>query len=256
MSVCVATVLRNCLGCLVLITLLSACDDGVGTGKSTPTTKGETRSAPVRGAGVIKGVVRLTGWTGKPAPVQSVRCLGSDHDVKIEDESVVVSDKDMLRDVVVYLKDAAKSDGSNEPPAMLDQVNCRYAPHVVAVQVGQTLRVKSSDATMHNVHMAPRHNSTVNVGMTGVGARDMKFIAPERVRVRCDVHPWMNADVVVLDNPFFAVSGADGAYEITGVPTGEYTLVASHGRLGELEQTIKVDGQSPTEAAFEYKPPQ
>jgi plastocyanin len=241
--------------CTVLGALLAGCDRDIGTGVS-PSPQRDKRSAPVRGNGVIEGVVRLTGWTAKQPPPQIVKCLGSGHDVKIEDESVVVSRDGLLRDVVVYLKDAPASDGSNEPPVLLDQVNCRYVPHVVAVQVGQTLRVKSSDATLHNVHMAPRDNATVNMGMTGVGTRDLRFQASERIRVRCDVHPWMSADVVVLDNPFSAVSGADGTFEITGVPPGEYTLVASHGRLGEMEQKVTVTGEKPTETAFEYRPPQ
>jgi plastocyanin len=253
---CVVAVLRNCLLCLGLITLVSACDDGIGTGQTPSPMKREARSAPVRGTGVIKGVVSLTGWTGKPAPVQAVRCLGSDHDVKIEDESVVVRSDGRLRDVVVYLKDADKSDGSSEPPAVLDQVNCRYVPHVVAVQVGQTLRVKSSDETLHNVHVQPRDNAGVNFGMNGVAMRDLKFQAPERVRVRCDVHPWMNAEVVVVENPFVGVSATDGTFEITGVPAGDYTLVASHGRLGELERKVTVADEKPTDARFEYKPPQ
>ena len=240
--------------CLLLITLLISCDGDVETGNSAPM-KREQRSAPVRGNGVVRGVVHLTGWTARQPPPQIVKCLGHSHDVKIEDETVVVNDG-LLRDVVVYLKDAPASDGSQEPPVLLDQVNCRYVPHVVAVQVGQTLRVRSSDATLHNVHMAPRDNATVNFGMTGVGIRDLRFQTPERIRVRCDVHPWMNADVVVLENPFSAVSAADGTFEIKGVPAGDYTLVASHGRLGNLEQKVTVTEAKPAEAGFEYKPPQ
>lgn len=242
------------LFCLTLIAQLTACDGDIGVSPSP--VQREKRTAPVRGNGTMKGVVRLTGWSAKPPPVQTVKCLGHGHDVKIEDESVVVSADGMLRDVVVYLKDAPASDGSGEPPVVLDQVNCRYVPHVVAVQVGQTLRVKSSDATLHNVHMAPRDNATVNFGMNGVATRDMKFQAPERIRVRCDVHPWMNAEVVVVENPFAGVSAADGTFEIAGVPAGDYTLVASHGRLGDLEQKVSVVDETPTEAEFEYKPPQ
>jgi plastocyanin len=244
------------LFCLALITQVTACDGDIGTGTSSSPVQREKRTAPVRGNGVIKGVVRLTGWTAQPQPPQVVSCLGHGHDVKIEDESVVVSESGTLRDVVVYLKDVPASDGSGEPPVLLDQVNCRYVPHVVAVQVGQTLRVKSSDQTLHNVHMRPRDNASVNFGMTGVATRDLKFQAPERIRVRCDVHPWMNAEVVVVENPFAAVSAADGTFEIKGAPAGEYTLVASHGRLGELEQKVTVVDEMPIEAAFEYKPPQ
>ena len=240
---------------MVLCLMLAGCDREAGTDEAN-VQRSAAKGPPVRGNGVITGVVRLTGWTAKPAAVQTVNCFGHGHDVKIEDESVVVSADGLLRDVVVYLKDAPASDGTNEPPVVLDQVNCRYVPHVVDVQVGQTLRVKSSDATLHNVHMAPRDNAMVNVGMTGVSTRDMKFQAPERIRVRCDVHPWMNADVVVLESPFSAVSAADGTFEIKGVPAGQYTLVASHGRLGELEQKVTVADEKAVEASFQYKPPQ
>ena len=72
--------------------------------------------------------------------------------------------------------------------------------------------VRSSDDTMHNVHYKAHRNGAANFGMTKPGARkDVTFAAPEFVRVKCDVHPWMTAYVGVFENPFFADLGADPA---------------------------------------------
>ena len=51
-----------------------------------------------------------------------------------------------LDNVVIYLKNAPPSTATVTPaPAMLDQKNCTYVPHVVALRANQTLTIKSSE---------------------------------------------------------------------------------------------------------------
>ena len=91
---------------------------------------------------------------------------------------------------------------------------------------GQPLDIVSSDATLHNVHAAAKANTAFNLGMPAPGTRYTRtFDRPEIVPFKCDVHPWMRAWVAVVPHPFFAVTGADGRYEIRGLPAGHV-----HGR--------------------------
>ena len=165
-----------------------------------------------------------------------------------------VSPDGRLKDVVVSVKDAAAADGPSAAPAVLDQVNCQYLPHVLAGRTGQAVKVKSSDPTLHSVHVLAVDNAGANFGMTGAGqSRDLTFGVPERVRVKCDVHPWMSAHVYVFDHPYFAVTADDGSYEIKGLRPGEHTLVFSHPFLGDREQAVTVGDESPSvvDARFE-----
>src|SRR5439155_6375110 len=97
---------------------------------------------------------------------------------------------------------AAAADSSTTKPVILDQKNCRYVPHVVAIQVNQPLTIKTSDATLHNVHYNPETNPPANFGMTEPGQeRLVSFKQPEIFKVSCDVHSWMVAWIAVFDHP-------------------------------------------------------
>jgi hypothetical protein len=205
------------------------------------------------GTGVIRGTVSFRGERPAERMIPNSACHGGAS--LVPDETVVVDEGGGLRNVLVYLKDGPNADVP--PPAsppVLDQVNCRYVPRVVAVRVGETLRVRSSDPTMHNVHGLADRNPAFNFGMTAAGeTRDVTFAAPEIIRVKCDVHPWMVAHVGVFDHPFHAVSGEGGSFELTRVPPGTYTLVAWHEKYGTAEQQVTVtQGAAPAAAAFTF----
>lgn len=136
-------------------------------------------------------------------------------------------------------------------PAVLDQQGCMYRPHVVAMQVGQKLSIKNSDGLLHNVHSFSEANPPFNRAMPAAVAEVEQTFANEEFmfRVKCDVHPWMNAYVTVSGHPFYAVTGADGGYQITGLPAGTYELEAWHERLGTQTATVTVaDGESVSHA--------
>jgi hypothetical protein len=81
------------------------------------------------------------------------------------------------------------------------------------------------------------------------------FDKPEvMVPFKCDVHPWMSSWAGVVAHPFFAVSGADGSFEIQGLPAGTYTLEAWHETLGTQTQKVTVDAKKGATTAFAFKP--
>ena len=236
-----------------------SCDDGANSRDATRRRSAATTRAVVApGTGVVRGVVSFDGTPPEAEEVPAGKCHASSPPVTVA--PVTVSDAGRLKDVVVYMKDAAAADGPAPGPAVLDQVNCQYVPHVLALRVGQVLTVRSSDPTLHNGHTLAVDNAGVNFGMTGAGqSRDLTFEVPERVRVKCDVHPLMSAHVYVLDHPYYAVSAADGSYEITGLPAGEHTLVFSHPFLGDRERKVTVgggeaNGAVPAKADLTFRP--
>lgn len=204
------------------------------------------------GTATIRGSVSFAGVAPELKPIPGATCH---KDVKPAfDNALVVDAAGKVQNVIVYLKDGPNVDLPAEP-VVLDQVDCRYEPRVVAVRAGKVLRVKSSDPTIHNVHGMCNANPQFNFGMTGAGeTKDITFSLPEPspVRMKCDVHPWMAGHVGVFDHPFFAVTGPDGTFQLKQVPAGTYTLVAWHERLGTSEQPITVVEGQPASAEFTF----
>ena len=105
---------------------------------------------------------------------------------------------------------------------LFDQKGCRFLPHALLVQVGQTVQVVSDDPIPHNTHTYPGKNSQFN---NLVGADDRKGLPlvyksgeKQPFQVKCDYHAWMSAWHLPLDHPFAAVTGPDGSFRIENLP--------------------------------------
>ena len=173
-------------------------------------------------------------------------------------EEVVVGAGGGLQNVFVRVAGGLPAGQTYPPPkepAVMDQNGCHYVPHVLGVQVGQPLKILNNDGTLHNVHGMPKKNPQFNFAMPKfVKQKDTNFATPEvMVSVKCDVHPWMSGYVGVVDNPFFAVSGADGSYTIQNLPPGEYTLEAWQEKYGTQTSKVKVDANGTATADFKFK---
>jgi len=204
--------------------------------------------------GQVTGKVELKGKPPEMAEIVAIKSLpdcAKQHKDPVYDEKVVTGDKGELANVVVSIKTPDGKTLGKVPsePAVLDQKGCVYVPHVVGIMVGQPLEVKNSDPFLHNVHSLAIDNNAFNIGQPNVGTKKFEpFKAVETFKVKCDVHPWMAAWVVVLDNPYFAVSSADekniGKYSINtkDLPDGEYTFVAWQELYGSQEVKAKVVG--------------
>ena len=128
-------------------------------------------------------------------------------------------------------------------------------PHA-GVQVGQTVVIRNSDATLHNVHAVPANNAEFNNGQPFEGMElEHTFDSVEvMVPFKCDVHPWMSSYMGVLDHPFFAVTGDDGMFSIDGLPAGDYVLEVWHEELGTQEMAVTVEADAAAEANFDFSP--
>jgi plastocyanin len=208
----------------------------------------------------VTGKATFNGPAPKPKVIsmKAVPQCEAAHTDPVYDEAIVVGGGNELKNVVVYVKDGGKLNGEvPKEAAVLDQIGCVYTPHVVAVMVGQDVKVRNSDAFLHNVHGLAQANGEFNFPQTQKGDEkklDGKTQAVETYKVKCDVHPWMAAWVVVVDSPFFAVTGDNGEFAIKGLKDGKYTLVAWQERLGTQEAQVEVkDGKATADFKFEPK---
>ena len=160
-----------------------------------------------------------------------------------------MNDNGTLRNVFVYVKTGLEGKSYEVPsePIVVDQNGCHYNPHVQGMMAGQGIKILNSDDTLHNIHAQPTINKPFNVAMPKyLKEREETFTEPEiMVPIKCDVHSWMSSYVGVVANPFFAVTGKDGAFDLSKLPAGTYTLEAWHEKYGTQTQQVTVgDGES------------
>ena len=215
--------------------------------------------------GTIKG--RLV-WGGESAPPQkfSVDKGMANKDPGVCAASAAIPDNDLVVDpktngvkfaFVYVLKPNGKNSVLAEalvaktPVVEIDQKNCEFVPFATALIDTQSLLFKSSDPVNHNVHISPFTNPPFNVILAPNGQMTKTLVVEKRpIPLVCDIHPWMKGWIMVFDHPFFAVTNADGSFEIKGVPVGEQSVVVWQAKVGYVNEglargmkvTVKPDG--------------
>lgn len=135
-----------------------------------------------------------------------------------------------IRYAVVYLEGIRRGKpfvDAQRTGLTMNQVGCQYVPHVIAAPVGASVMVLNGDDAPHNVRIEDASNDHVllNRAQPSKGMQDTFHVAGVGAfPVGCDYHPWMNAYVFGVDNPYYAVTGADGSFSIDHVPPGKYRV--------------------------------
>lgn len=204
--------------------------------------------------GDITGVISFKGVVPKLSLLDSSADPACPADPQPQDAVVINNGK--LANVFVYVKNGLgqTSFTPSSQPVVLDQKGCRYIPHVLGLIVGQPLKVLNDDNAQHNIHPMPAHNEEWNESQMPRGQPIIKtFQHPEMmIPVQCNQHPWMRMYLNVMDNPFFAVSGGDGSFQIKDLPAGEYTLAAVHEKFGEQDVKVTVAPEQTASAKFVF----
>ena len=181
-------------------------------------------------------------------------------DVKVENPGTITGKVKCRRvrhsgDTVVYIEKVG--DNIYDAPTehgTIDQMNLVFIPHVLAVQKGTTVDFPNNDEVRHNVFSPPDCCNQFNLGTYGIGAsKPVTFTESCEVPLLCNVHAEMSAFVVVLDNPYFAVTAKDGSFTINNVPPGTYKLMTWHEKLRSEELEVTVEGGKTAEVSFMLK---
>lgn len=146
-----------------------------------------------------------------------------------------------LGNAFVWLE-GTKGGGLPRGPFRIDQKGCSFEPYVQVVSKGAPVLIMNSDPVLHNVHATTaRGDALFNkaIPVKGQSFRET-FTTPGVVRVKCDVHAWMNAWLFVAETPFAAVTDKGGRFAFPGVAPGAYRLHAWHELLGEKVQSVAV----------------
>lgn len=243
---------------LCLLPVLAGCGGGAKEETSeAPAAPAAPAAAPAN-AGGISGTITYAGPDADtPIAFSADPICASMHSTPVDTNEIAVKDG-KLANVFVYVKSGLEGQTFTAPAEKkeLDQQGCQYTPRVMGMQVGQTLSVKNTDATLHNVHALATVNQEFNQAQPQTTPPIDKVMDKQEVmmHVKCDVHPWMTAWVGVLPHPFYAVSGDDGGFSIKDLPPGKYTIEAWHEKLGTQTQEVTVGPNQTATVAFDFKP--
>ena len=203
------------------------------------------------GAAILLALARLAVALQEPAAAPTGTVAG--------EVLLLLSDKTTApgAEAVLWLPGAARS--ANTSRLELAQKDKRFVPHVLAVQSGDAVAFPNLDRIYHNVFsLTPGHEFDLGLYHRGT-AKSQRFSGGGVVQVYCNIHAQMAANVVVVGDGAFTTSGADGRFELRGVPAGAFPLRVWHERGGEDERPVVVRAGATTTVqvvldASRYKP--
>lgn len=209
---------------------------------------------PRTAGGVIRGFVNFTG----KAPVMKIASRRKDADYCkrfMVPHNAVVVNGGKLADTLVRIEVGGVKGSFKAPavPARMAASGCTYQPRMVGVMVGQQVEFNNGDGALHSLH-AYRGTETLLNQAQPMGADPIvrSFDEAGLIKLTSDVYPWMRSFIAVTDHPFFAVSEADGSFQIAKVPAGKYTLEAWHSIYGVKKATVEVIVDQTVELSFSY----
>ena len=209
-------------------------------------------SAQEKGWGHLKGKIQVI---GKPPVIPPIVIPAAPANCKrgpVPQNDLIVGKNGELRDVFVmmYLKRGAEKpavhpsyDKALLESVDLDNKNCVFTPHALFVRMGQKLNVKNSDKVGHNCH-GKLFNNEFNVNVPVGDNVEIKMEETEKVPgdVVCDIHKWMDAVMLVREEPYVAITDASGSFEIKNIPEGKWTFQFWHKKAGYMKE-LEITGR-------------
>ncbi len=208
----------------------------------------ETAAGP-SGYATLRGTFRINGDPPPPRPLAITKdqtiCAPGGKTVYSEDLVVDPQTKGIANialwanDVpLAWIHESAKPGRDDE--IIFDQKECLFLTHVVGMQRTQKLRVLNSDPVGHNL-LVGSFNQTIPAGGFTIYQPLKATRAPESMK--CSIHPWMQAYLLVRDDSYFAVTQPDGSFEIPNLPAGvKLDLRVWQERIGSVTE-VTVNGE-------------
>jgi hypothetical protein len=192
------------------------------------------RGGQPSGSGTIGGHVKLTSRVrGTPLPSNAYQ----PRTVNRRDAGGVPE----IKNVVIYLKDVTFHGTLLPMHGEILQQHEAFTPRVLPVTRGSTVDFPNGDPFFHNV-FSLSGAATFDLGRYPQGKTMSRTLTKAGlVKVYCRIHSHMTATILVLDHPYFTVPDADGSFSLPGVPSGRYTVVGWHERVGERTTTVQVE---------------
>ena len=218
---------------------------------------GTTSEQELSGRGSISGVVKYEGEVPAPQKLEVNKDLEICGQHDIFSERLIVSATGRLKNVFVQVLGAKGEVEIPETRVSVAQQGCRFVPHVQVIPAGTRMNVLNKDGIAHNIHTLSVENPSFNRLQPGIRKRMVTrkndLAIPEIIPLKCDLHGWMNAWIIVVDHPYHALSDDEGGFKISSIPAGTYTAEFWHETLGKQTQEVTVEAGANTEVKVVFK---
>jgi hypothetical protein len=207
----------------------------------------------VKNGGSIEGVVEFVGTAPKD-PVLKLSSETAYCGKTMAANKYVIKDG-KIENVAVYITDIKSGKAMPAEPVKLTNLKCEFVPHMSIGYQGGKLIQGNDDPIFHNIHTYLNGKTMFNIGLPEKGSSVTKpLLRPGQMEVTCDSHPWMHGFLMILDNPYGAVSAGNGGFAIKDIPAGTYTIEAWHEALGKVTvANVKVEAGKATKIKVEFK---
>ncbi len=203
--------------------------------------------------GDLSGTFVLDGPIPKPVPADITKDKEFCGKHNVVDESLVIGKTGGVKNIMVYMylrEDDPRPavhpsyEKTAKDKVRLDNMKCRFEPHVVLLRTTQTLVLGNKDSLGHNTKADCLANLPFNDLIPGDAELEKKLTEVEKypVGVSCSIHGWMKAWILVKDNPYFAVTDENGNFTIKNIPAGDWTFQFRHERAGYIRD-VTIDGK-------------
>jgi plastocyanin len=207
----------------------------------------------VKNGGSIKGTVKIAGDIPKDETI--VVTKDKDHcGEKLPREKYLIGAGGGVKNAVVLIEHIGKGKAVPKDPAVIDNKQCAFHPHVQTAAKGQILVVRNDDPMLHNTHLYLNKRTVYNFALPRTGMEIKKTINREGlIEIECDAHDWMKGYLYVVDHPYITVTDANGGYALRDVPPGEYEIEVWHEAFGMQKHKVTVAPGESIELNIEYK---
>lgn len=210
--------------------------------------------------GSITGMVTYKGKTLAPKQLKVDKDLEVCGQHPKYSEELLVSKTGGLKNVVVQVVGAkgevSIAKGKDRPS--ITQKGCQFSPHVQVIPAGTRINILNEDGIAHNIHTLSVDNPSFNQQQPGnkkrMVTKKKDFAVPEIIPLKCDIHGWMKAWIIVADHPYHAITDEAGAFKISGIPAGTYTVEFWHETLGTQTQKVTVKAGADTQVNLVFAP--
>ena len=221
----------------------------------------------VSNGGAVTGTVQFSGELPPPTSFELRRYPDQVFCGALSDGSgyrllreVAVGTQQGLKDVIVTIEGVEKGKPFEFTETKLEANICQFVPFVSVMREQHPLTVTNLDQVSHDLQIYERDDDHVFImfhrpSLTKSGTSDVvRFTGNRRdISMQCGMHPFMQGHGLAVENPYYAITGVEGSFEIKDLPAGTYRIKAWHPTLGEKEQRVTVAANGTTSLGFNFE---